>query len=396
MVNDYKNSSDPCIRCSACMTVCPVSRVTSDFPGPKQAGPGAQRFRRREDPSVDSWIELCIGCHLCNLTCPSGVNISDLNLKAKAKYIEEKGKPLRDWILSHIYFLGNFGSTFSPIINKFIKNYAVKWFLDKFLRIEKTRGFPKYSSQTLRKWFKNHHSKGKRKIAYFYGCFTNTNEVEVGKATIEVLEANDFEVILPKQICCGIPMIGIGDLKGAKKMAIKNTQYLLKSIRSRIDVIFTSTSCGYMIKHGYYRDLNILEAREISEHLFDIFEFLRDLKESGYLNLSFKKIPIKAAYFAPCHLKALGIGLPAMEILRLIPDFKLEYINVDCCGLGGTYGFKKERYEISQKIGKNLNEAIQRLRPEIILTDCEGCRMQIRHLTGMEVLHPIQILRNAI
>lgn len=378
------------------MAVCPVSRVSSDFPGPKQAGPASERFRKSKDPSVDSWIELCIGCHLCDLSCPSGVDISYLNLKAKAKYLEDKGRPLRDWFLSHIHLFGKLGSIFSSIFNISIKTSVIKWFLDRFLGIEKRRNLPEYCSQTLEKWFKNHISKGKRKVAYFYGCYTNTNEVDVGKAAIEVLEANDFEVILPKQRCCGMPMIGNGDLKGAKKSALKNLSLLLSPIRSGLDIIFTSTSCGYMIKHEYYRLLGMPEAKEISNHLFDIFEFLRDLKESGNLNLRFKSIPLNTAYFAPCHLKTLGIGLPAMEILRLIPDLKIEYINADCCGLGGTFGFKKEKYNISQEIGKDLNEAIKRLNPEIILTDCEGCRIQLRHLTGKQVLHPIQILREAI
>ena len=60
-------------------------------------------------------------------------------------------------------------------------------------------------------------SKGEKKIAYFYGCFTNTNEVDVGKATVEILEANGFEVVLPPQECCGIPMLGIGDLRAQGK-----------------------------------------------------------------------------------------------------------------------------------------------------------------------------------
>ncbi len=95
-------------------------------------------------------------------------------------------------------------------------------------------------------------------------------------------------------------------------------------------------------------------------------------------------------------MRALGIGLPAIEILRSIPGLQVDNIEADCCGLGGTYGFKKEKYEISQEIGRDLAEAIDRLKPEIILSDCEGCRLQIRHLTGSKVLHPIQILRDAM
>ena len=191
-------------------------------------------------------------------------------------------------------------------------------------------------------------------------------------------------------------MLGNGDFKGARKMGLWNVPSFLNSIRSGSDIIFSSTSCGYMIKHEYSHLLAIPGAEEVAEHIFNIFEFLRNLKESRNLNTVFKELTLKVAYFAPCHLRSLGIGLPGLEILRLIPGLRIDNIEADCCGLGGTFGFKKEKYEISQEIGKDLAVAIDRLKPEIVLSDCEGCRMQIRHLTGLKVLHPIQLLRDAL
>jgi len=391
-----KTNPDVCIRCATCMAVCPVSRVTPLFPGPKQAGPGAERFRGPDEPSVDGWIDLCIGCHLCDMVCSAGVNISELNLIAKAKFLDEKGRPLRDWLLTHTYLYGWLGSLFSPVVNWLLKNSVVKWIVQLILGIDKRRQLPGYEFPTFRQWFRSHPSKGNRRIAYFYGCYINTNEVDVGKATVQVLEANGFEVTLPPQKCCGIPMLGNGDFKGARKMGLWNVPSFLKAIRSGSEIIFSSTSCGHMIRHEYSHLLNIPGSEEMAKHLFDLFEFLRNLKESGSLDLHFKELPLKAAYFAPCHLRSLNIGLPALEILRLIPGLQLENIDADCCGLGGTFGFKKEKYEISQEIGKDLAEAIDRLKPQIVLTDCEGCRMQIRHLTGLKVLHPVQILRHAL
>ncbi len=391
-----QNNADVCIRCATCMAVCPVSRVTPQFPGPKQAGPGAERFRVPAEPSVDQWIDLCIGCHLCDMVCSSGVNISELNLIAKAKYLDEKGRPLRDWLLTHSYLYGWLGSLLSSLVNVFFRNPFIKGMTEAILRIDRRRDLPSYESLTFRQWFKEHHSKGSKKVAYFYGCYTNTNEVDVGKAAVQVLEANGFEVILPPQRCCGIPMLGNGDFRGAKKMGLYNVPSLLKTIGSGSDIIFSSSSCGHMIKHEYSHLLSIPDADEVAKHIFDIFEFLRNLRESNGFNAHFNEQPLKVAYFAPCHLRVLGIGLPALEILRLIPGLKIDNVEADCCGMGGTFGFKKEKYEISQEIGRDLAEAIDRLNPEIVLSDCEGCRMQIRHLTGLKVLHPVQILRDAL
>jgi glycerol-3-phosphate dehydrogenase subunit C len=378
------------------MAICPVSRVSPLFPGPKQAGPGAERFRRPGEPSVDEWIDLCIGCHLCDMVCSAGVNISELNLIAKAKYLDEKGRPFRDWLLTHSYLYGWLGSLFSPVVNWLFRNSAVQWVVERILKIDRRRHLPGYEFPTFRQWFRGRRSHGDRKIAYFYGCYTNTNEVDVGKATVQVLEASGFGVILPPQKCCGIPMLGNGDFKGARKMGLQNVPSFLNAIHSGLDILFSSTSCGYMIKHEYSRLLNIPGSEEVARHTYDLFEFLRNLNGSKNLNIDFKELPLKVAYFAPCHLRSLNIGLPAIEILRLIPGLQINAVEADCCGLGGTFGFKKEKYEISQEIGKDLREAIERLEPEIVVTDCEGCRMQIRHLTGLRVLHPIQILRDAL
>jgi glycerol-3-phosphate dehydrogenase subunit C len=337
------------------------------------------------------------------MVCSSGVKISELTLLAKAKYLDEKGRPFRDWLLTHSYLYGRLGSLFSPMVNLLLSNPIIKWLVEAVLRIDRRRELPAYESQTFRQWFKEHPPKGIKKVvstpnrvAYFYGCYTNTNETDVGKATVQVLEANGFEVILPPQRCCGIPMLGNGDFNEARKMARYNVPSLLKTIHSGVDIIFSSTSCGHMIKHEYSQLLSIPGAEEVAEHIFDLFDFLRGLKESNLFHPNFKELSLKAAYFAPCHLRALGIGLAALEILRLIPGLSIDNIEADCCGMGGTFGFKKEKYEISQEIGKDLSQEIDRLKPELVLTDCEGCRMQIRHLTGLKVLHPVQILRDAL
>jgi glycerol-3-phosphate dehydrogenase subunit C len=385
---------DACIRCAACQAVCPVARVRPHFPGPKQAGPGLQRFRSPDAPPNGDWIDFCIGCRLCETVCAAGVNISDLNLLAKAKHLDEKGRPLRDWILSHSHLFGRTGSLLNPLVNRVLGNAAFRRVLEACFGIDRRRNLPAYESPTFREWFKTHAFTSDKKIAFFYGCYVNTNEVDVGKATVQVLESQGIQVTLPPQTCCGVPMLGNGEFKQARKMGRANVSSLTRAVRSGLEIIFSSTSCGRMIKHDYSSVLNIPGADEVAQHTRDVFEFLREAREN--LKGRLKPIHRKLAYFAPCHLRSLGIGFPAYEILREVPGVHIDFIEADCCGLGGTFGFKKEKYDVSQEIGTDLAQAIARLDPEIVLSDCEGCRMQIRHLTGLDVLHPIQILRDAL
>jgi len=395
-----RNLPDVCVRCATCMAVCPVSRVTPRFPGPKQAGPGAQRFRSASEVSVDDWIELCTACRLCDTACPAGVPISELNLMAKAKYLDERGRTFRDWLLVRSDLFGELGSRFSRIVNPLMKNHTIRRLLDKVLEIDRRRALPEYETPTFRQWFNTRpavsEAAGRPRIAYFHGCFTNTNEVDVGKASVALLEAHGFSVIIPPQRCCGIPRLGVGDLRGAREMGLRNLSLLLPTVREGIDIVFSSTSCGLMLRHEYGPLLNLPGAEELAMHLFDICELLLRLHEEGKQAVQFRSLSMKAAYFTPCHLKSLNIGLPALELLRSVPGLDIRVIEAECCGLGGLYGFKKEKYEITEDIGKDLAKEVTLINPEVILTDCEGCRMQIRQLTKRKVLHPVQLLRDAL
>jgi glycerol-3-phosphate dehydrogenase subunit C len=295
-----RNLPDVCVRCATCMAVCPVSRVTPLFPGPKQAGPGAQRFRSASEISVDDWIELCTACRLCDTVCPTGVPISELNLMAKAKYLDERGGTFRDWLLVRSDLFGELGSRFSTIVNPLMKMRAVRWFLDKMLKIDRRRDLPAFESPTFRQWFRTRlvvtAAAGLPRIAYFYGCFTNTNEVDVGKAAVVCLEAYGFSVSVPPQRCCGIPRLGVGDLRGARKMGRRNLSLLLPTVREGTDFVFSSTSCGLMFRHEYGPLLNLPGAEELATHLFDICGFLLRLHEEGKAAVRFRRLALKAAY----------------------------------------------------------------------------------------------------
>jgi glycerol-3-phosphate dehydrogenase subunit C len=347
---------------------------------------------------VDDWIELCTSCRLCDTVCPAGVPISELNLLAKAKYLDERGRTFRDWLLVRSDLFGEMAARFSSYVNPLMKKPTVRWLLDKLLQIDRRRDLPCYEYPTFRQWFgaRPAADNGNPKIAYFHGCFTNTNEVDVGKAAVALLEAHGFSVDVPPQRCCGIPRLGIGDLRGAKEMGGRNLASLLPTVREGTDIVFSSTSCGLMLRHEYGPLLNLPGAEELARHLFDICEYLLHLREEGKTDVTFRPNPMKAAYFAPCHLKSLNIGLPALELLRLVPELDVRPVEAECCGLGGLYGFRKEKFAIAEEIGKDLAEAVARIDPGVILTDCEGCRMQIRQLTKRTVLHPIQFLRDAL
>jgi len=349
---------------------------------------------------VDDWIDLCMGCHLCDTVCPAGVPVSELNLLAKSKLFAERGGSLRDWLLVRSDRFGEIASRFAPLVNRLLKNRLFRRLLDILLKIDRRRDLPAYDSPSFRRWFRARpapgHDPGRRSIAYFHGCFTNTNEVDVGKAAVGLLEAHGYSVIVPPQRCCGIPRLGVGDLEGARRMGQRNLSLLLPTVRRGLDIVFSSTSCGLMLRHEYARLLGLPGAEELAVRLFDIGEFLLALHDEGRAVATFTPLPLRVGYFVPCHLRSLGIGLPSLALMRRVPELEVEVIDAECCGLGGFYGFKREKFAVAEEIGRDLAREVARVKPALILSDCEGCRMQLRRLTGLKALHPVQLLRDAL
>ncbi|GAB6179683.1 anaerobic glycerol-3-phosphate dehydrogenase subunit GlpC [Desulfotomaculum defluvii] len=384
---------DNCIKCSICVSHCPVARVTEKFAGPKQNGPDLERFRLEEPATVHPSIGYCSNCKTCDVVCPSGVNISVMNCKAKGEYVSLHQVPLRDKLLSRVELMGKM-SRLSPSLVNFLGSI-------KFLRLlgEKVMGvsaemtLPHFAQKTFLQLYKAKKLKNsKRKVLYYPGCYVNYNTPEVGLDLVKVLNHHNVEVLVDQFDCCGLPIIANGFLETAKGYAERNIEKLRKYAAEGYQIITTCPSCNLTLNREY-QELFDLDTSKYC--VLDAFEYLDQLIEQGEFKTNFKNMPLNLGYHQPCHLKAAGIGVPSQGILQLIPELKVTDLDAGCCGLSGSYGFKKEKYPISQEIGQNIIRAVEELAPEQTITECGMCQLQIDHLTKKAVLHPIQILAQA-
>ena len=389
-------SVEACTKCTACNTVCPVARSTEIFRGPKFLGPESERYRSQPEAAVTAGLDLCSGCKLCEVTCPSQVTIQEYIRRAQNKGAQEKGRTLRDWVLGHTRLLSRFGSLTAPLANFGNRNPLVRWLMEQVLGIHRKRPLPRYQWLTFERWFKRrpHPAQARRTVAYFYGCWVNYNERRLGEQLVAILERNDIDVIVPKQQCCGIPAVVNANMDLARKYGSENVRRL-SGLPANVDIIASSTSCGLMLKHDYSHLLSIPGAEQVGARVYDICEYLWMLHEAGELNLEFEPVPTRLLYHAPCHLKSHGIGYPAMRLLRLIPGVQLEEVDEGCCGISGTFGVKVEKYDLSMKIGSRLFAAVKAAGSDAVLADCETCRMQVEHGAGARSAHPIDILARA-
>src|SRR5438309_10288410 len=183
---------EACTKCTACNTVCPVARSTDIFRGPKALGPDAERFRSPQEAAVTPGLDLCSGCKLCEVTCPSQVSIQEYIRRAQNKGAREKGRSLRDWLLGHTRLLSRFGSLTAPLANFGNRNPLFRVLMERVVGIHRKRPLPKYQWLTFESWFKRHPRpvKSRRKVAYFYGCWVNYNDRRLGERPVAILERN--------------------------------------------------------------------------------------------------------------------------------------------------------------------------------------------------------------
>ena len=399
--NISDNNFEQCIKCTVCTVYCPVVPVNPNYPGPKQAGPDGERLRLKRGEFFDEALKYCLNCKRCEVACPSNVRIGDIIQLARIRY--SKSKPsLRDRMLANTDIVGSISSTFAPVVNTAVALKPVKSVMDGILKIDKHRTFPKYASQTFESWFKKsaqpQQDSFKNHVSFFHGCYINYNYPQLGKDLVKVMNAIGYGVhLLENEKCCGVALISNGLIKQAKKQAKINVAAIRKSVKEENrPVIAASSTCTFTMRDEYPHLLEI-ENDDIRDSIELATRFIYRLIESGKVKIKYRDAAkTRIAYHTPCHMEKLGWGFYSIDMLRNIPHVDLVVLDSQCCGISGTYGFKKENYKTSQGIGSSLFKQIENSAADFIATDCETCKWQIEMSTPYKVKHPISILAESI
>ena len=386
------------MKCTVCTAYCPVLQANPLYPGPKQAGPDGERLRLKDPYFFTNTLKYCMNCKRCEVSCPSGVHVADLIQAARIKY-DKSAPKLRDRILASTDFMGTLARPFAPIVNGVTSLGITKTVLDATLKIDHNRTFPKYSAHSFEGWLKRHSKEQAafpEQVAYYHGCYVNYNYPQLGKDLVKVLNALGVGVqLLDGEKCCGIAMITNGMSESARKNANHNVAVLEKAVESGLSVVTTSSTCTLTIREEYPELLGV-DNSKVKDSLLLATRYIFEKIEKG-AQLKFRPdFHMKIAYHTPCHMEKLGWGVFSEKILRMIPGVEFTLLDSNCCGIAGTYGFKKENYLTSQAIGTPLFDQIKSVNPDAVACDCETCKWQIEMSTGYKVLNPISILAQAI
>jgi len=406
---------EQCYGCGLCLSgepdlrMCPVFRAVGEELGSSRAKVNILNFwatgqlddRDFESPEFRKFLDLCINCKACLQECPSGVDISKLMSVVRAEYVRRKGLRRAEFVLSHNRYLSMLGSTFSPISNFFMRLPIFKLLLEKIAGIDRRRDMPKFRRSSFLKAGRKYLAACKPiekpidRVVYFVDSYANYNDHELGFAVLDVLWANDIEVILPKQRPAPLPAIVYGNVKRARKDLSYSVKYLAKAVRDGYKIVCSEPSAALCLKQELRHFIKGDDVTLVSESTYELMNYLLDLHNQGKLKKPTKSVQEEFVYHLPCHLCVVGDETASIKLLQGLCGVKITDLKAGCCGIAGTFGMQKKNYELSSQIAAGLKEALEQSNIKNVLTECSTCKMQIEHISDCNVKHPIKFLSEA-
>ncbi|MEK6657084.1 MAG: (Fe-S)-binding protein [Nitrospirota bacterium] len=408
ILHDYENEISRCIKCGACRAVCPTFKESLDESmvarGRISLTKAVIENRLDLTEGFDIRISTCINCKACAANCPTSVKVDDIMLSAKAQIAKNRGVGLIENLISKqvvkrgwpmAYILKTIGMMSKAVYEPLEATGILGNFL-LFVADKKKRLVPDLTKSPFLSRYPEIITceRPKGRVAFFVGCAINFMDQRIGDAVIKVLKKNNIEIILPKdQLCCGRPLLSLGDRDTALYLARKNAEIFNKL---KVDAIVTAcATCGLTIKDEYNKIHADKSVSDFSARLIDINEFIVN-------NTDFEKglrpLEKKVTYHDPCHLKrGQGIDKSPREILEAVFDNGfVEMKEADtCCGFGGLFSFY--HYNLSARIADKKAKNISDTKADIVASACPGCLMHIkdalnRNEINIDAKHTIELL----
>jgi anaerobic glycerol-3-phosphate dehydrogenase C subunit len=394
---------EKCHGCGTCREYCPVFVATGEEEATARAKAnllrgivsGKMPVSLFENKNFFKIMDYCLNCGQCLTDCPTSVDIPGMAILAKEKLHQKRPYHVNEKILQNGRLVSKMASITPPFTNKVLSIKGVRTIMDSFVGIDKRRDFPTFNKQAAVKSGREKTALPlKKDVVLWSGCSAQFNDPQgEHELSIKLLEKLGYRVIVPTWRCCNIAKITYGHLEGAQKDINFNVNILLPYAEKKIPILFTSASCGYaFIKEymNYFPDRDDL--RLISETSIDIHDFLMRSFLKGEFTDKFSPVPMRIIYHDPCHLKSQQNKYGPADLLKLIPELELVDIEDSCCGIAGTFGMKKENYDLSMKIGDPLFTEIDNAHPDQLVSGCGTCQIQLTQGTDIDTIHPMVLL----
>jgi len=368
----------------------------------------SDKLNRFDHEEIKEVMDLCLSCKGCKSECPSNVDMAKLKAEFLQHYYDAHGVPLRSKLIANFNNSARLGALFPGMYNFMMTNKGMSSLVKKFSGFAVERSMPTIHETTLKKWYNKHQSKKSkvksqnRKVYLFCDEFTNYNDTEIGIKAILLLEKLGYEVIIPEHEESGRAWLSKGLVRDAKKIANKNIALLSSLITDETPLLGIEPSAILTFRDEYIDladDDKFEAAKQLAKNVFTIDEFIaREIERGNIKAAQFSNETRKIKLHGHCHQKALSSVAPTVKLLSLPANYSVETIPSGCCGMAGSFGYEKEHYDISMKIGELVLFPSVRIASEDIIIAAPGtsCRHQIKDGTGRIAKHPIEVLFEAL
>jgi Fe-S oxidoreductase len=403
---DLRRVADVCGGCRRCLPLCPSFKALLHALDRDGVDGEAAKLPAAD---LDRVVDLCYQCKLCYNHCPYtpphrwGIDFPRLMLRARAVTTRGRGGPTRrDLVLGDTERVGRLGSAAAPLANWLGARSFPRRAAEALLGIHRDRRLPRFHRPTFSRWFAGQPAPapapaGERPppaVALFATCTVEYQAPAVGRAAVRVLRRNGVDVALPPPRCCGMPYLDGGAVEEACRLVDENLRVLGPLVRAGRSVVVPGPTCSYTMRQewpGLAADRET--ARLVADRTRDLLEFLASLHAEDRLDTRFPHRPGRVAYQFPCHLRAQNLGRKSVDVLRLTGA--AVTVIERCSAVDGTWGFKREYFELSMQLARPLFEDVVGARPDRVATDCPLAGLQIAQGTGLPVRHPVEILAEA-
>lgn len=340
-------------------------------------------------------LDLCLECKGCKRECPSQVDMAKMKSEILYQHKKKHGTNIRSRLFAHLHTINKIASPFAPLFNAMSRSKPSKKLMD-ILGITQKRELPELAKERFSTWFKKQpRNLRTEKVALFNDTYTEFNQPEIGMAAYKVLSALGYEVILINGFCCGRPLISKGFLEEAQKQANTVIENLFPYAFQNIPIVTLEPSCISALRDDYKGLISDKKKLEETTALITSFdEFIHSHIQEGKLPLKFYPQDEKVLVHTHCHQKALLGSEKTLEVLKAA-GFDVQEIASGCCGMAGSFGYEKEHYDISMRIGElHLLPTVRNASLETtIIASGMSCRSQIHHGTSRQALHLAEALK---
>ncbi len=352
-------------------------------------------------------MDLCLSCKACKSECPSSVDVAKLKAEFLQHYYDAHHVPFRTLMISYLNSFYKLGMIWPGAMNFFMTNPFLSKIIKSSMGFSTKRSMPELTHKTLKKWMRSYvkesNGEGKNGTVYLFADeFTNYLDTEVGTTTIMLLNRLGYKVIIPHHGLSARTFLSKGMLRKAKKIITNNVLMLKDLITEETPLIGMEPSAilGFRDEYPELVDKELRnDAQKIGENalLFEEF-FMREVKKHKITKEQFTDARQFILLHGHCQQKAVASTLPLRAMLSFPENYGVKEIPSGCCGMAGSFGYEKEHYEVSMKVGELvLLPAVREATEDtLIVAPGTSCRHQIKDGTGRNALHPVEVMWQAL